>query len=307
MAEFSREIYSFVEIAQERSIRRAAEKLNISSSALSRQMRLLEADFGTQLIERRVTGVQLTEAGRVLLRQAERWMDESNRLRAALGQSGQSDARVMRLGAMECFASNLMPDLFQHVRQTGAADRVQVRYGGTEALLQSLRDGQLDLVIAFNVQNSQTIRVVSETSCRIGMAYSPRLCDLSGSEIALSHSLDWPICLPDESLSSHTRLYSEILKQRKTPDIRATSNSIEFIRDLVMRGECVSFLSWFDVREQVLSGQLRFVLLAERRLNERVCICVSGARQFTAELSGLAKETSRKIEALAKVDAHADR
>jgi len=70
--EFSREIYSFIEIARERSIRCAADKLNISSPALSRQMRLLETDFGTRLIERSVTGTHLTDAGRVLLRQAER-------------------------------------------------------------------------------------------------------------------------------------------------------------------------------------------------------------------------------------------
>jgi DNA-binding transcriptional LysR family regulator len=291
-----------VEIARERSVRRAADKLNISSSALSRQMRLLEEDFGAQLIERRVTGVQLTDAGRVLLRQAERWLEESNRIRAELGLSGQNDAKVMRLGAMECFAGNLMPHLFLHARRTGAADRIEVRYGGTEMLLQSLQDGQLDLVVAFNVLNSQTIRVVSEMPCRLGMVFSPHLCDLSDPEIAMSRALEWPISLPDKSLSSHTRLYAEILKQRRTPDIRATSNSIEFIRDLVIRRECVSFLSWFDVRDQVLSGQLRFIPLAEKRLSERVCICVSGARPFTAELSGLAKETSHEIERLAIVE-----
>lgn len=305
MPEFSREIHSFVEIARERSIRRAADKLNISSSALSRQMRLLEADFGAQLLERRVTGVRLTEAGRVLLRQAERWLEESNRLRAELGRPGQGEARVLRVGAMECFAGNLMPDMFGFARRTGAADRVDAAFGGTEALVRSLEDGQLDLVVAFNVQNSQTIRVVAETSCRLGMVFSPRLCEVQGPEIALSRALAWPVCLPDESLSSHTRLFAEILKQRVTPDIRATSNAIGFLRDLVIRGECASFLSWFDVRDHVLDGRLRFVPLAERRLGERVCICVSGARPFAAGLSALAREAARGIAALAAVGAPA--
>ena len=217
MPEFSREIYSFIEIARERSIRRAADKLNISSSALSRQMRLLETDFGTRLIERSVTGTHLTDAGQVLLRQAERCLAESNRLRAELGKSEPADVKVIRLGAMECFADNLMPEVYRHVQRTGTADRVHFQYGGTAMLLQSLQDGHLDLVIAFNVQNSQTIRVVSEFSCRIGVAYSPNPCDLSGVEVALSRSPEWPIRLPDESLSSHTRLYAEILKQRRSP------------------------------------------------------------------------------------------
>jgi len=69
----------------------------------------------------------------------------------------------------------------------------------------------------------------------------------------------------------------------------------------------VSFLGWFDVRDYVLSGRLRYVALAERRLSERVCVCVSGARPFTAKLSVLAKETARMIEALATDGAQASR
>jgi DNA-binding transcriptional LysR family regulator len=300
MPEFTREIHSFVEIARERSIRRAAEKLNIASSALSRQMRLLEEDFGTRLIERRVTGVQLTEAGRLLLSQAERWLDESNRLRAELRQSGAAEA--LRLGAMECFAGTLMPDLFLHARRSGAAGRIDVRYGGTDTLLQALQEGNLDLVVAFNVQNSQSVRVVSELPTRLGMVCSPTLCDPPDPEIDLARALEWPVCLPDQSLSSHTRLYAEILKQHRNPRISGLSNSIEFIRELVIRGDCVSFLSWFDVREQVLDGRLRFIPLAERRLSERICVCVSGARPFTAALAQLARETFRRLEALAAVD-----
>jgi len=299
LAEFSREIYSFIEIARERSIRQAAEKLNISSSALSRQMRLLEQDLGVRLLIRRVTGVELTEAGRLLLQQTERWLDDQNRLRAELSGAGRNAGRVFRIGAMECFADNLVPELFAYLRRNDRIDRVEARFAGTENLLQDLQDGMLDLVIAFNVHHSQNVRVVSEKACRIGLICSPGIYAPDEPEVAISTCLDWPICLPGRQLSLHTRLYAEILKQRKRPDIRAESNSVQFIRNLAIRGECVSFLTWFDVRNEVLAGTIRFLPLTDKRLTERVCLSVSGTRPFGKEAADIAWQAMRILERFA--------
>ena len=298
MPEFSREIYSFVEIARQRSIRKAADKLNISSSALSRQMRLLEFDLGVQLFLRHVNGVQLTDQGRILLRQAQRWLDEGNELRAELSRQRPAEERVLRIGAMECFAGNLMPRLFTHIRAAGLSDRVETKFGGTDELIEDLAADRLDLVIAFNVHHSHLARVLFERPCRVGMIFSPELIEIGEPEISISRRLNLPICLPGEKLSLHTRLYAELLQHRRRTEIRAVSNSIEFIRELAMRGECISFLTWFDVRDRILSGHLRFVPLAERRLTETICVCLSGRRPLGATLAGLARKVVDILDSL---------
>lgn len=298
MPEFSREVYSFVEIARQRSIRKAADKLNISSSALSRQMRLLESDLGVQLLVRHVNGVQLTDHGRIVLRQAERWLDEGNQLRAELAQLGRTEERVLRIGAMECFSGNLMPRLFSHVLSEGISDRIEVKFGGTDALIGDLEADRLDLVVAFNVHHSHVARVMFERQCRVGMIFNPALIEITTPEISIARRLALPICLPDEGLSLHTRLYSELLQHRRRTEIRAVSNSIEFIRNLAIRGECISFLTWFDVRDDVLAGRLRFVPLSERRLTETICVCLSGKRPLGIVLGGLAKEVMGILDTL---------
>ena len=73
-----------IEVAREKSIRRAAEKLNLSASALSRQMQILEQGFGTPLFVRVPQGVRLTEPGEALLAQAQKWLDDETALRAAM-------------------------------------------------------------------------------------------------------------------------------------------------------------------------------------------------------------------------------
>jgi DNA-binding transcriptional LysR family regulator len=60
----------FLETARLGSIRRAAEVLYVAPSAVSRQIALLEQNFGAPLFERHATGVRLTTAGEVFARQA---------------------------------------------------------------------------------------------------------------------------------------------------------------------------------------------------------------------------------------------
>ncbi len=301
MPEFSRELYSFVEIARERSIRKAADKLNIASSALSRQMRLLESDVGVQLFSRRIKGVELTDQGRIFLKQAEAWLEQGNRLRADLSRASAGGEKVFRIGAMECLARSLVPELAHRVREECKTDRTEAKIGGTSALTDALRENALDLIVAFNVLHSQDVRVVSEVPSRIGMVYSPALCEITEDKVRISQCLDWPICLFDESFSLYTRLHAEILKQRKSAQILASSNSVGVIREMVARGECVSILSWFDVRADVLAGRVRFVPLQDKRLVERLCICVSGTRPFDRDLAFAARQARKIVDDLAVI------
>ena len=58
----------FNEVAETRSIRRAADRLHVAPSAISRQIAILERMLGSLLLERTNTGIQLTTAGLVLER-----------------------------------------------------------------------------------------------------------------------------------------------------------------------------------------------------------------------------------------------
>jgi DNA-binding transcriptional LysR family regulator len=62
-----RRLQYFVAVAEERNFTRAAERLHIAQPALSRQIRLLEQELGTELLHRTTHAVELTEAGEYLL------------------------------------------------------------------------------------------------------------------------------------------------------------------------------------------------------------------------------------------------
>jgi DNA-binding transcriptional LysR family regulator len=73
MPAFSRFLRYFTVVGRLGSIRRAAEELNISASAIDRQILAAEEELGIALFERLPTGLRLTSAGEMMMAQAGQW------------------------------------------------------------------------------------------------------------------------------------------------------------------------------------------------------------------------------------------
>src|SRR5215469_14512708 len=98
MQQFSTLRY-FLETARAGSIRRAAERLYVAPSAVSRQIALLEQAFGMPLLERHAAGVRLTPAGEVFARQARATVRDFDRLRSEI-----DDLQKLRRGSVRIFS-----------------------------------------------------------------------------------------------------------------------------------------------------------------------------------------------------------
>lgn len=73
MQPFSRMLIYFVEVARQGSVRKASEHLNVSASAIDRQILAAEEEIGVPLFNRLPSGMRLTSAGEFLVRGALDW------------------------------------------------------------------------------------------------------------------------------------------------------------------------------------------------------------------------------------------
>lgn len=286
MTAFSRELRSFLEIAGERSLRGAAEKLNISPSALSRQVQILERDFGAPLMVRLSHGIELTAQGRALLKLAEGWVREEESLRGSIHQFEDRPSLTVRLGLVECLASSVLP-LPNSEKLPPASFEVTV--ASTRLLTEMLLRNELDAIAAFNVPRVAQLRILFERDCALGLVHG-RAIDLDGqTSLRLEDCLRWPLCLPDRSLSLHPRLNAEIFRSRADPVVALRSSSIALIRRFVAANKGVSFLTWYDVSADVEQGLLGFVPLDNRRLKEKLYICTATNKRTDPAISRLLK------------------
>ncbi|MBA4351963.1 MAG: LysR family transcriptional regulator [Rhodobacter sp.] len=135
----------FRAIAGDGTLTGAARGLNLSQSALSTQLRALEASLGQDLFERRGRGLVLTEAGRIALDHAEAIFRTVDDLTATLRETGRA-RRALRVGALATLSRNFQMQFLRPLIGRGDVE-VVLRSGSQDELLRGLEGLALDVVL----------------------------------------------------------------------------------------------------------------------------------------------------------------
>ncbi|MDE1149853.1 MAG: LysR substrate-binding domain-containing protein [Azospirillaceae bacterium] len=135
----------FVAVAEELHFGHAAQRLAMLPSALGRQVRLLEEDLGTRLLNRTTRNVAVTEEGAGLLDEARALLAQADDLAARYRARGRSRAATLRVGAIDSAAAGLVPMLLHDFRERHPDVVVQLVEDKTIRLLPRLLSGRLDL------------------------------------------------------------------------------------------------------------------------------------------------------------------
>ncbi len=153
-------------VAHEGNLTRAAQKHNISQSALSMQISALENALGQDLFERKGRKLILTEAGDIALEFADAIFSKGEELLDTLGEREQTKRDVLRVGALATLSRNFQ---IRFLRPALAAPDVEViiQSGTLDELIDSLENYQLDIVLSNAMPDREDgMRWVAETIAR---------------------------------------------------------------------------------------------------------------------------------------------
>lgn len=142
-----RHLHTFVAVAQQGTLGRAAETLNLSQPALSKTLNELEQLTGTRLFERGRLGAQLTVPGEQFLTHAVEVLDALNTAGQALNRKEDASADVVRVGALPTAALGILPAAIGRFHQQQKSTSLQVATMNNTMLLAGLKSGEIDLGI----------------------------------------------------------------------------------------------------------------------------------------------------------------
>ncbi|EAR5351608.1 LysR family transcriptional regulator [Salmonella enterica] len=142
-----RHLHTFVAVAQQGTLGRAAETLNLSQPALSKTLNELEQLTGTRLFERGRLGAQLTVPGEQFLTHAVKVLDALNTAGQALNRKEDASADVVRVGALPTAALGILPAAIGRFHQQQKSTSLQVAAMNNTMLLAGLKSGEIDLGI----------------------------------------------------------------------------------------------------------------------------------------------------------------
>jgi DNA-binding transcriptional LysR family regulator len=143
-----RQLRYALSVSKERSFTGAAKRLNISQSAVSEQVKLLEEEIGFELFHRTSRGIESTDRGRTFLYESERVMgdllsltDTARRLRGAL-----SDTLMIGMGSG--MAQIFIPRMFADLKRDLPGVRLEIMTAPTKNIFNELHEERIDAGIA---------------------------------------------------------------------------------------------------------------------------------------------------------------
>lgn len=142
---------SFAAIVDSGSMLRATERVFVTQSALSLQMKRLEETVQSSLFHRDGRRLTLTPAGQTLLSFTREILNTNDRAVAAL--SGDTLAGPARVGLVQDFAETLLTGVLSRFAKLNQQTQLQVRVGGSAELLELLASDRLDVVLCMGPQD----------------------------------------------------------------------------------------------------------------------------------------------------------
>ncbi|OJF94097.1 pca operon transcription factor PcaQ [Pararhizobium antarcticum] len=142
-----RHLQTFVEVARQKSVMKAAGLLNVSQPAVTKTIRELEEALGVSVFERDGRGIRITRYGEVFLRHAGAALTALRQGIDSVSSARLGDAVPLRIGALPTVSTRIMPQAIAAFLKEETGSRIKIVTGENAVLLEQLRIGDLDLVV----------------------------------------------------------------------------------------------------------------------------------------------------------------
>ena len=248
-------LHAFWAVAREGHLTRAAERLHVSPSALSTQIRQLEDQFGQPLFERRQRQLRLTEAGQLALSYAESIFSAGNELLALLREGQGPGRQVLRIGAVATLSRNFQDNLLRPLLRRDDVELL-LQSGSLDELLGRLQVHTLDLVLANQAVDGtgdapwRCRRIARQPVSLVGPA--------RGEAFAFPDDIATrPLLLPSRAHGIRAGFDLWCEQRGLRPQVRAEVDDMATLRLLARDAGAPALLPTVVVQDELRSGVLR--------------------------------------------------
>lgn len=267
-----RHLHTFVAVAQQGTLGRAAETLNLSQPALSKTLNELEQLTGTRLFERGRLGAHLTLVGEQFLTHAVKVLDALNTAGQALNRKEGSPCDVVRIGALPTAALGILPSVIGQFHKQQSNITLQVATMNNTMLLAGLKSGELDIGIG----RMSDPELMSGLNYELLFLESLKLVVRPGhpllqDTVTLSRVTEWPVVVSPKG--TVPRQNAEALMQSqgcKMPSGCIETLSASLSRQLTVDYDYVWFVPSGAVKEDLRQGTLTALPIATLAAGEPI-------------------------------------
>ena len=235
--------FEFIEgVMQAGSIRKAAEDMNITASALNRRINKFEDEFGFAIFERLPRGVRLNPAGELLLQHIRTQRSDFARLKSQIADLSGMRRGHVSIACSQALVPFFLPRAISRYRREHPGVTFSVKARDRVAAEQELAQFETDIALVFEPLNMVDFDVIDAIVQPIHAVMRADHPLAENSEIRLRDALSFPHIAPSENFA--VRILLDVAARRLNQvnvDPMVTSESFDFMRQYAEWEDIIAF------------------------------------------------------------------
>jgi len=260
------QLRTFCQAAKHGSYTAAAEKLYVTQPAVTAQMKLLEDHCNLKLFKKRGRKVYLTDEGKTLYQYARKIFDYEREIEDVMEDMRKLKRGILRLGTTKTYARYFMPFMITSFRETYPHIQIHLDEGSSQDMTLSLLDFQNEIAIIAKAEDHPDVYFFPFSEEEVVLIAAPDHHLAGKSPATFEHIAKEPIIMKEIGSGTRRLVNNIFAKNNFTPVMLMETSNTEFIKQLVQRGDGISFLVKEAVAVELGNGKLVTVPLKGHRL-----------------------------------------
>ncbi|QFP64584.1 LysR family transcriptional regulator [Brucella anthropi] len=260
----------FLEVARTGSITEASAQLNVSGSAISRQISRLETELAVELFERRPRGMVLSPAGELLVKHVRRIALDTERALADVREMRGPQRGLVRVATYEGFAVDRLARIIADFRAQFPGVLFHVWVGNSSEICERVNEGNADIGITYSYSAPAGVKI--ERIVRRPMyALIPRSHPLSGrKQVTLADLSKEPMAMPDKGRTQRQLIDAALATKGLAMDPVFSTNSMATLKVFAFAAETIMFSSSAGSKDNTLPENIVAIPVVDETMKASV-------------------------------------
>ena len=260
------QLRTFCQAAKHGSYTTAAKKLYVTQPAVTAQMKLLEDHCNLKLFKKKGRKVYLTDEGKTLYQYARKIFDYEKEIEDVVQDMRKLKRGVLRLGTTKTYARYFMPLMITNFRETYPHIQIHLDEGSSKNMTLSLLDFQNEIAIIAKTEEHPDVCFFPFSKEEVVLIAAPDHHLAGKSPTTFEYISKEPIIMKEIGSGTRKLVNNIFAKYNCMPVMLMETSNTEFIKQLVQRGDGISFLVKEAVAVELRDGKLATVPLQGHRL-----------------------------------------
>ena len=260
------QLRAFYQGAKYLNLSTAARDLNVTQPAVTAQVKAFEEHCELKLFKKKAGRLYLTEEGKAIFKYAEKIFEQEREIEVAVEEIKKLKRGSLRLGTARTYARYFMPFLISKFRRTYPKIKIHLDEGSSQDMIQSVVDFKNELAIIAKGTENRKVHFIPFSQEELVLILPPKHRLARKKSIPFQALADETVIMKEKGSGTQKMVNELFFKNDWRPNVLMETSDAEMIKQLVGRGEGISFLVKESVAWELKSRKLATVPIKDHRL-----------------------------------------